>query len=96
MEDILQDVGGYPRGRCPQRGFELRHPGLCVFTAAKVNTQDPRCFGCGGPAISITLSNTFDESFSPCRLVGDKFTSLFRTRTDALNAAIRQLGRKRR
>lgn len=28
MEDILQDVGGYPRGGCPKSGFELRHPSL--------------------------------------------------------------------
>lgn len=93
IEDILQEVGGYPSGGCPPARIRALPPrSLCVFTAARVNTQDPRCFGCRGPAISIT----FYESFSPCRLVGDKSTCPFRTRTDGLHAAIQQLGRKRR
>lgn len=62
----------------------------------KCEHKIPGCLGCDGPAISITLSNTFGELFSRCCLAGDKFTCSFRTRTDGLNAAIRQQFRKKR
>lgn len=42
------------------------------------------------------MSNNFDQPVRPCPLVGDKYTCQFRTRTDGLNPAIRQLSRKHR